>query len=54
MAILILHLHFREKILKGVKSRDSYGLVMSAVEKAQAIKQQEAHSRPETPHDTGE
>ncbi|CAH2047587.1 unnamed protein product, partial [Iphiclides podalirius] len=41
-----------ERILKGVKSRDSYGLVMSAVEKSQAIKQHEAQSRPETPHDT--
>ncbi|XP_038214122.1 pleiotropic regulator 1 [Zerene cesonia] len=42
-----------EKILRATKTRDSYGLVMSAVQKAQAIKQQEASlSRPETPHDT--
>ncbi|CAH0719813.1 unnamed protein product, partial [Brenthis ino] len=41
-----------EKILRAVKARDSYGQVMSAVQKAQAIKQQEALSRPETPHDT--
>lgn len=42
-----------EKILRSVKARDSYGQVMSAVQKAQAIKQQEAMSRPDTPHDTG-
>ncbi|CAH2269040.1 pleiotropic regulator 1 [Pararge aegeria] len=41
-----------EKILKAVKARDSYGQVMSAVQKAQAVKQQEAMSRPDTPHDT--
>ncbi|XP_045490596.1 pleiotropic regulator 1 [Pieris rapae] len=41
-----------ENILKVIKSRDSYGLVMSAVQKAQAIKEREAMSRPETPHDT--
>ncbi|XP_050348654.1 pleiotropic regulator 1 [Nymphalis io] len=41
-----------EKILRSVKARDSYGQVMSAVQKAQAIKQQEALNRPDTPHDT--
>ncbi|XP_013141673.1 PREDICTED: pleiotropic regulator 1 [Papilio polytes] len=41
-----------EKILKNVKARDSYGQVMSAVEQAQAQKQQQVLSRPETPHDT--
>ncbi|XP_045769413.1 pleiotropic regulator 1 [Maniola jurtina] len=41
-----------EKVLKAVKARDSYGQVMSAVQRAQAIKQQEAMNRPDTPHDT--
>ncbi|XP_049872516.1 pleiotropic regulator 1 [Pectinophora gossypiella] len=41
-----------EKVLRTVKARDSYGQVMSAVQKAQAIKQQEVLSRPETPNDT--
>ncbi|XP_068633947.1 pleiotropic regulator 1 [Battus philenor] len=41
-----------EKVLKGIKARDSYGQVMSAVETAQAVKQHEALSRPDTPHDT--
>ncbi|KPJ16087.1 Pleiotropic regulator 1 [Papilio machaon] len=41
-----------EKILKNVKARDSYSQVMSAVEQAQAVKQQQMLSRPETPHDT--
>ncbi|XP_063621929.1 pleiotropic regulator 1 [Cydia splendana] len=41
-----------EKILKSVKARDGYGQVMVAVQKAQAVKQQEVMSRPETPHDT--
>ncbi|KAJ2951235.1 hypothetical protein O0L34_g5634 [Tuta absoluta] len=42
-----------EKILRTVKARDSYGQVMSAVQQAQAHKQQmDSMSRPETPHDT--
>ncbi|XP_063826872.1 pleiotropic regulator 1 isoform X2 [Ostrinia nubilalis] len=43
-----------EKILKTVKARDSYGQVLATVQQAQAVKQQEAMSRPETPHDMTE
>ncbi|KAJ0183503.1 hypothetical protein K1T71_001479 [Dendrolimus kikuchii] len=45
-------IHPSEKILKTTKARDSYGQVMAAVQKAQAVKQQESLSRPETPHNT--
>ncbi|XP_050677905.1 pleiotropic regulator 1 [Leptidea sinapis] len=42
-----------EAILRSIKTRDGYGQVMSAVQKAQAVKQQqESMSRPETPHNT--
>ncbi|XP_026319018.1 pleiotropic regulator 1 [Hyposmocoma kahamanoa] len=41
-----------EKILRSIKARDSYGQVMATVQKAQAVKQHESMSRPETPHDT--
>ncbi|CAH0399936.1 unnamed protein product [Chilo suppressalis] len=40
-----------EKVLKSVKARDGYGQVMATVEKANAVKQQEALSRPDTPLD---
>ncbi|XP_072932925.1 pleiotropic regulator 1 [Epargyreus clarus] len=43
-----------EKILRSVKARDSYGQVMSTVQRAQAVKQQEALSRPDTPLDSTE
>ncbi|XP_028035536.1 pleiotropic regulator 1 isoform X1 [Bombyx mandarina] len=44
-----------EKVLKLVKARDSYGQVMGAVRKAQALKQQESVTcRPETPLTTAE
>ncbi|OWR46195.1 pleiotropic regulator 1 [Danaus plexippus] len=41
-----------EKILRGIKARDSYGQVMTTVQKAQAFKQLETKSQPEIPHDT--
>ncbi|KAG7299205.1 Pleiotropic regulator 1 [Plutella xylostella] len=40
-----------EKVKRAVKARDSYGQVMAAVQRAQAHKQHEALSRPDTPHD---
>lgn len=43
-----------EKVKRAVKARDSYGQVMAAVQRAQAHKQHEALSRPDTPHDAGE
>lgn len=45
--------YFSEKIKRAVKARDSFGQVMAVVHKAQAVKQQEALTRPETPLDTG-
>lgn len=45
----IKHVPFREKILKGVKARDSYGQVLDTVQLAQAVKQQDARTQPDIP-----
>ena len=39
----------REKILRGVKARDSYGQVLDTVQLAQAVKQQDARTQPDIP-----
>ncbi|KOB51917.1 Pleiotropic regulator 1, partial [Operophtera brumata] len=41
-----------EKVLRMVKARDSYGQVLSVVQKAQDMKNYESMSRPDTPMDS--
>ncbi|CAH0586817.1 unnamed protein product [Chrysodeixis includens] len=38
-----------EKVLRGIKARDSYGQVMDTVQLAQAVKQHEARHQPDLP-----